>query len=183
MTLTKRINGWWVIASLIISNAAFLLMLNTTLAQTSTMAGGKKILDMMPGGYSIDYVNDLFEALGPAGRDYYLSYQLPFDFVYPFLFAFSGLVAISYFLKYLSLSKTKWIWLIAFPLLAGIADYAENFGIINLLKTYPDIRSFQVNLTAGFSIIKSSTSTLYWISFLVLLIVFLIRKTKGQSHK
>ena len=45
-------------------------------------SGGMKLLDMMPLGYDMDYINTLFETLGEKGRDIYLYNQIPVDMIY-----------------------------------------------------------------------------------------------------
>lgn len=43
--------------------------------------------DASPGCYSPEYAEILLKAIGPIGREVYLTRQLPMDFIYPGLFA------------------------------------------------------------------------------------------------
>ena len=129
-----------------------------------------KLLDMMPGGYDLNYVNELFGSLGKTGRETYLFNQLPVDMFYPLLFGLSYSLVFAYFLKKLSKLNVPYIYLCILPIVAGIADYLENIGIILILNKFPDLTLFSVMITSSFSVIKSISTSIYFIALIILLI-------------
>ncbi len=158
-----------------ITNAFYALMLLVTIPKTMAFSNGMKLLDMMPMGYSADYANSLFLALGEKGREVYLYNQIPVDLIYPFLFAISYCLIMAYFLQKLNKLNSGFFYLTLLPLLAGISDYFENFGIIYMLLNFPDISQESILTTSSFSILKSMSTTIYFIALIIILIVLGIR--------
>ncbi len=134
-----------------------------------------KLLDMMPLGYDLDYVNALFETLGQQGRHAYLYIQLPVDMVYPALFGISYCLVLAFFLKKLNKFNSRLFYLCLLPLFAGLADYLENIRIINLLTNYPNLTPGMVTTTSFFSLLKSSITTLYFLILIGILILLGIK--------
>lgn len=122
-----------------VTNIVYLLMITVTIPKIVQYPKGMKLLDMMPLGYTNDYVNLLFNTLGKEGRDPYLYYQLPIDMVYPLLFGISYSLVLAFFLKKIKSLKTPFLYFCLFPVVAGMAYYLENTGIITMLNSYPDI--------------------------------------------
>ena len=67
------------------------------------------------------------------------------------------------------------------PLIAGATDYLENIGIIILLKRYPNIIETTVYATKTFSVIKSIITSIFFITFIVVLIQFTFKKVKKAA--
>jgi hypothetical protein len=168
----RNLQGKKVLGLFVLTNLIYILMLTITISKVMGYADGMKLLDMMPTGYDLDYVNALFEALGPMGRDAYLYHQLPLDMVYPALFGISYCLVLAYFLKKLNKFDTRLFYLCLLPLVAGFVDYMENVGIINLLTIYPNLTCGIVTTTAFFSLFKSSTTTLYFLILIGTIILF-----------
>ena len=162
----------------ILTNLIYAFMLLVTIPKTVTYSGGMKLLDMMPQGYNSEYVNELFKKLGTEGRDVYLFNQIPVDMVYPFLFAITYSLLIAYFLKKLDKLSTSFFYLCLLPIIGGIADYLENIGIITMLNDYPDLSHEQISTTNFFSLIKSLSTTLFFITLIVVIILIGIRSLK-----
>lgn len=173
--IDKNLQGKKVLALFTLTNLIYFIMLGITIPLVSGYAEGLKLLDMMPMGYGFDYVNALFDTLGPKGRDTYLYRQLPVDLVYPALFGVSYCLVLAYFLKKLNSLNSKLFYLCLLPLFAGLADYLENIGIINLLTDYPNLTSHMVTITAFFSLLKSSITTLYFLILIGILILLGIK--------
>ena len=160
-------------------------MIAITIPKVMVFSGGMKLLDMMPMGYDIEYVKSLFETLGEKGRDVYLSRQIPVDMIYPFLFGISYSLLIAFFLKKIDKLNSVLFFLCWLPVIAGIADYLENFGTILMLNSYPNIASNSVILTNLFTLIKSMITTLYFIALITVMIaagVKYIKVTKIKGH-
>ena len=103
--------------------------------------------------------------------------------VYPALFAIGYSLMLAYFLKKINRFDTWLQYLCLLPVVAGIADYLENFGIINLLLTYPEMSAAVMSATNIFSLTKSSLTTLYFICLLIVLLVFAVQKLRRKVRK
>lgn len=159
----------------ILTNLVYAFMLIITIPKTMNFSNGMKLLDMMPTGYDLDYVNKLFETLGEKGREIYLFNQIPIDMIYPFLFGLSYCLVFAFLLKKLDKFDTPYFYLSLLPIVAGVADYLENFGIISMLNSFPDLSQIVVRITNSFTIIKSISTTIYFIGLIVFLIIMGIR--------
>ncbi|WP_242086339.1 hypothetical protein [Aestuariivivens sediminis] len=155
-----------------LTTLVYVFMLMVTIPKTMVFANGMKLLDMMPLGYDFNYVNDLFSSLGVQGRNTYLTIQIPVDMVYPFLFGLTYSLLLGFFLNKIHQLKSPLIYLCALPVIAGLADYLENFGVIVLLNTYPDLTAIEVHLTMIFSMLKSATSAVYFTVLIMVLLWF-----------
>ena len=179
--IERNVSGKKVLGLFMLTNLVYAFMLMVTIPKTMGFANGMNLLDMMPTGYDYTYVNELFSALGDNGRETYLTNQIPVDMIYPLLFGLTYSFLLAYFLKKINKLKTPFIYLCLLPIIAGIADYFENIGIITMLNSYPDITETIVNTTSTFSVIKSSSTSLFFIVIIIILILFLkslIKKNK-----
>ncbi len=183
--LTKFINGnnsgKKVLGLFILTNAIYVFMLTVTIPKTMGFSNGMKLLDMMPMGYDLNYVSELFNSLGEIGREIYLTNQIPVDMVYPLLFGLTYCLLLAYFLKKLNKLNTSFIYLCFIPIIAGIADYLENFGIIAMLKNYPELTEIAVKTTSSFSLIKSISTSVFFIVLIVMLIILGIKFMKRNK--
>ena len=173
--LTKFINvnisGKKVLGLFILTNAVYVFMLTVTIPKTMGFSNGMKLLDMMPTGYNLNYVNELFNSLGEIGRGTYLTNQIPVDMIYPLLFALTYCLLLAYFLKKLNKLNAPFTYLCLLPIIAGIADYLENFGIIAMLKSYPNLTEITVKTTNSFSVLKSISTSVFFIVLIIVLII------------
>ena len=178
---TKNLSGKKVLLLFIVTNIVYLMMLTITIPKTMAYSGEMKLLDMMPMGYNFEYVNHLFESLGEKGRSIYLYHQIPLDMLYPFLFGMSYSLIMAYFLIKIDKLRSYWFYLCLLPIMAGAADYLENFGVIFMLNNFPNLSESSVNLTSAFTIIKSLLTTLYFISLVVVLMMLGIKKLNKKK--
>lgn len=180
--LTKFINGnnsgKKILGFFILTNAVYVFMLTVTIPKTIGFSNGMKLLDMMPTGYDLNYVNGLFSSLGEIGRKTYLTTQIPVDMIYPLLFGLTYFLLLAYFLKKLNKLNTPFIYLCLLPIIAAMADYLENFGIIAMLKSYPDLTENTVKITNSFSVLKSMFTTVFFIVLIIVLIVLGLKTIK-----
>lgn len=114
---------------------------------------------------------DLLRSLGAEGRSYYLTKQLPLDFLYPGLFAVTYALVFIFFLRRINKQNTMWSYIAFLPVIAGAADYMENIGIIFMIKSFPDVSADFVRVSSGMSVLKASCTTFYFIALLILLSV------------
>jgi hypothetical protein len=173
--IEKNISGKKVLGLFILTNVVYTFMLTVTIPKTMQFSNGMKLLDMMPTGYDLDYVSELFRMLGENGRLTYLNNQIPVDMIYPLLFGLSYCLLLGYFLKKLNKLNSPYSFLSLLPIIAGIADYLENLGIITMLKSYPELKVTAVYTTNIFSVIKSITTSMFFIALIVILITLGIK--------
>jgi len=179
--IERNISGKKVLGLFIVTNVVYIFMLTVTIPRTMNHSNGLKLLDMMPTGYDLNYVSELFKSLGEVGRGTYLTNQIPVDMIYPLLFGLSYCLLLAYFLKKLKKLNAPYIYLCLLPIIAGIADYMENFGIITMLKSYPDLTPGMVSTTSLFSVIKSISTTVFFITLIIMLILLGIRTISGKK--
>jgi len=173
------LSGKKVLLLFVLTNLVYAVMIFITIPKVMVFSGDLKILDMMPTGYDLDYVNALFNALGEKGRETYLYQQIPVDMIYPFLFGISNSLILAFFLNKMGKLDSVFFYVTLLPLLAGIADYMENFGIVVMLISFPDVSVEVADLTNVFSITKSVTTTIFFI-VLIIILVSLGLKTLGK---
>ena len=147
----------------------YLLMIFGTLAHIETLSGLRPF-DMRPGGYSAELANSLINDLGPSGRRYYLTRQIPLDLVYPYLMALT-LVSLLKWLGSGGVSQNLVRIGIWFSIAAAIADYLENAGICFMILSWPAISANAVLAASVSSIVKSGLTTAA-VSVVVLGVVF-----------
>jgi hypothetical protein len=158
-------------------------MLFITIPKVMSFSGGMKLLDMMPTGYTADYVNKLLGTLGEQGRKIYLFNQLPLDMIYPFLFAVSSCLILAFFLNKLGKLESNYFFLCFIPFCSGLFDYAENIGIFTMLNRYPNNSILLSQATNVCSIIKSFSTSIYFIVLMIVLILFGIKTYTYRKMK
>jgi len=161
--IQQNIYGKKVLMFFTLTTIVYLTMVLATIPKVMAYGGQIQLLDMMPMGYDMAYVKNLFDALGHEGREAYLYNQIPLDMIYPALFAISYCLVLGFFMNKLDKLKTSLLFLCLLPFLAGAMDYGENIGIISMLKDYPKISTNTVTITSSFSLLKSTCTTLYFV--------------------
>lgn len=177
--VSKYLSGKKVLLLFVLTNMVYAVMILITIPKVMAFSGELKLLDMMPLGYDLDDINALFAALGEKGRSIYLYNQIPVDMIYPFLFGISYSLIFAYFLNKLGKLDSVFFYVSLLPLVAGIADYLENIGIVLMLTKFPDVSPGLAGITNVFSMVKSTTTTLFFI-LLILLILRLGIKTLAE---
>lgn len=176
--ISRNIDGKKVLFLFVLTNIIYLVMILITIPKVVAFSGGMKILDMLPAGYNVEYVNSLLNTLGENGRHAYLYRQIPVDMVYPFFFGVSNCLLMAYLLNKLGKLNGRIFFFCFIPLLGGLFDYCENTGIILILKSYPNNSVLLSEVTNVFSVLKSSFTTIYFIVLIVLLIAFGVQKLR-----
>ena len=179
--IEKKLEGKKVLVLFIITNLVYAYMLLVTIPKTMIYSNELKLLDMMPSGYDLKYINTLFDTLGETGRQSYLYKQIPVDMIYPFLFGISYCLLIAYFLKKINKLNASFFYLVFLPIIAGIADYLENIGIINMLRSYPEVSQTSAYVTNVFTLVKSVTTTFYFIALIIILVTFGLNQLKKRK--
>ncbi len=120
----------------------------STINKLVHITGGIGILDF-DRGYTRSRVIEVFGSYGEAGMSLYSRIQM-LDLINPAVYSLliSSLVC-------LSVRRSKAIWLVIVPLLAGLLDYLENLTLYLLVKSYPNVSEGLVSLSSTLSIIKN----------------------------
>jgi hypothetical protein len=180
--IIRNISVKGVLLLFVLTSVVYTLMLTITIPKVMSFSEGMKILDMIPTGYNVDYVNSLLNTLGVKGRDAYLFNQIPLDMIYPFLFGITYCLILAYILKKLDKLESYLFNVCFLPLFSGLFDYFENIGIITILNTYPNNSNKLTEITNVFSILKSSFTTISFIMLITLLILIGIRKLYAKTN-
>jgi cytochrome bd-type quinol oxidase subunit 2 len=178
--IDKNSNGKRVLLLFVFTNIVYALMLALTIPKVMQFTDGMKLLDMLPSGYDFGYVVTLFNALGEDGRHAYLCYQIPLDMIYPALFGISYCLLLAFFLKKLNRLNNSGFYLCLLPLIGAIADYLENIGIITMLNQYPNITPSTVQTTNLFSLVKSTSTSIYFVVLLIVLVILGMKQFKSK---
>lgn len=179
--INKYSSGGRVLLLFILTNLVYAIMLVITIPKTMTFSNGIKLLDMMPGGYNSEYINTLLETLGENGRKVYLYNQIPVDMIYPFLFAISYCLLMAYFLKKMNKLGSPFFYLCFLPVIAGIADYLENLGIISMLINFPSLSRNLMIATNVFSMTKSITTSIFFVALIMILLILGLKMIKERK--
>ena len=161
MNVLNRIANWKFIIPLSIVFLSFpLFFFEHYQSKIDAVAGsGLKILDVRL-SYSFDDVNGLFAAMGSEGRKIYSIISGKVDMVFPIVNSLLLILILLNLLKRVNLPSSKWLYLSLLPLLAGFFDFLENFTILNLLNSYPNITYDHVATASLITSLKWSSSML-----------------------
>lgn len=100
------------------------------------ITGGVNIPDM-EFTYSVGSLYSLLEALGEAGRNFYLTSIIPLDFIFPACYGLFLAILLSYIIRKTDLYETGWRYVVILPVIGALMDYAENFLFLTILLHYP----------------------------------------------
>ena len=179
-SLKKVASGKTVLILFVATMAIYLLMLFYTIPMVESFAPNTALFDLSPSGYSYQQAISLLEELGNEGRRFYISRQLPLDFIYPGLFAVSyTLLLIWLFSK--SFETTSRIYYLTFiPALGGLFDYLENIFIIRMITSFPDLSTGLVQVASTFTLLKSIFTTVFFLLLFAGFVAFVFTKTKTK---
>jgi len=118
-----------------------------TLATQSALPGIKLFrcpVGLCPGYYVPTQLYVTFTRIGQSGRDFLAETLLPLDMVLPALLLVAFAVTYVWFTRpgetfAVPLSPPARRALLIVPLLYCVADYAENFALVEALRAYPNI--------------------------------------------
>jgi hypothetical protein len=132
--------------------------------------GGIRCFDMNP-GYDYETAKAFLELTGERGKELYLGYQLPLDFVYPVFYTVL-------FISLLVLLIGKKSALIALPCTLAVFDYAENI-LTEIMLRSESLSLTTVKIASAVTLIKTVLMYLVFLILFILIIkwvVLLIRK-------
>lgn len=133
--------------------------------------------DLRPTGYSQVDAAMLLEALGEAGRQYYLTRQIPLDTLYPALLALTLISTLRWRSVRFGPSLMTRIG-VQSAILAATFDYLENLGIGLMLLVGADPTLVQAASTA--TMLKSALTTAAMLAVVATLASVLLRRMSRQ---
>ena len=133
--------------------------------------------DLRPTGYSQVDAAMLLEALGVAGRQYYLTRQIPLDTLYPALLALTLISTLRWRSVRFGPSLMTRIG-VPLAILAATFDYLENLGIGLMLLVGAEPTLVQAASTA--TMLKSALTTAAMLAVLATLASVLLRRMSSQ---
>jgi len=160
--IKKYASGKNVILLFSLNMLVYLTILFYSIPKVVAAAPEMKLFDVSPSGYTREDAISLLTAIGPEGRDLYLSLQLPLDFIYPGLFIISYPMLLAWLLKKTYGSESKVYYALFLPIIAGLFDYAENVLIVMILNAYPDPGSGLVTAASFATLVKSILSSIFF---------------------
>ncbi len=167
--LHKFSTGWLTLCALVIFLLFMALVLPDQSAKAEKIAGEAGSPDT-----SLFYTaNDLYrmaEAYGPDGRAAYIRARFTFDAVFPLVYTFFLVTAISWLCRRAFPADSRWRQANPVPLLGMLFDYLENFSAALVIGRYPSPTPVVDFLAPVFTLVK-------WIfvggSFVLLVVVAL----------
>ena len=105
-------------------------------AELKSITGGIGILDM-EFLYSPQQAYAHLAAMGVAGRAFELTHIIPLDLILPAVYTLAYALTITWLLRQWLPRESRWHRLNVVPVIGGICDYCENFGIIIMLAAWP----------------------------------------------
>lgn len=156
--------AFWI--SFAASTLVYLVMVGWSLPRISAAAGGLAPFDMRPMGYGLADARAFLSALSEEGRDFYLSVQHRLDLAYPPLLALT--LCLGLWIMAPLRGSMLLLVLIAMPLLAMIADLAENRLVAQMLGTPPQELSEDLVAMASTATVLKSVLTIIAMTLLLL---------------
>ena len=173
-------SGWLVVLLLASSGVLWAVLFFVTLPRLELLASGAPPFDIRPFGYGVEEAKAYLDALGDAGRAYYLNPELVLDGFFPPLYAASRVLALWWLtmpgrLRDGAIAPGWRRVLVALPVLELILDWGENTGIATMLWSWPDLSAAVVGATSAATRLKLLTAACTEISLLVLAAIALLR--------
>jgi hypothetical protein len=142
--LDRHIRAWHMVLAVGAAVTWFVIM---TMATRAALPGVKLFrcpIGLCPGYYVPNELHATLTRIGKDGRDFFVETLLPLDMVLPTLLMIAFMVTYIWFSRpgeafVVPLSHGFRHALLCVPLLYCVADYAENFALVEALRTYPNI--------------------------------------------
>ena len=159
----------------------FQILINISVTNLLNLTDGNSILDLKF-GYTYNEALKILNELGANGREYYFTKIVPIDFPFPFSYMLIYFIWIALMLKYLKITNFC-KYSLFLPISAMLFDWIENFGIITMLKKYPDLPEWAVCQSSIAGILKTVFTIISMTVMVLLFIIFTIKIIKNKMKK
>jgi hypothetical protein len=120
-------------------------------------------------------------AMGEAGRAFALTHIVPLDLVLPAVYTLAYALVITWLLRQWLPRESRWYRLNVVPVIGGICDYCENFGIIVMLAAWPQELYGVATFTMAAGFFKFAAAGLAFIIISGALIGWVATGIRGRS--
>lgn len=144
-----------------------------------TATGSDELLDTQL-NVSVETIYAYLNKVGNNGRSVLKSIYLFHDFLFPIIYGFFYIMAIAYFINQLSVNK-KWMLLTLIPLIMILADFVENFIIVQLINTFPIQNHGLASILGSITLIKWLLGIIAGLVLVTSILLVIIKKIKSRS--
>jgi len=104
--------------------------------------------------YSKDVLYQIAEDYGQEGRYYYIDSRITFDIVWPLVYTFFLINAISWIMDKTVIEESRLRMLNLVPLIAILLDYLENISNMVVMFRYPQLTDILATMAGIFTTLK-----------------------------
>ncbi|MFA4859569.1 hypothetical protein [Methanoregula sp.] len=152
------------------------------IAELNAITGGVGVLDMEV-LYTPDQAYAFLAIMGEAGRAFYVTHIALLDMFVPFFYALFLSTVISWLLHTWLPAESRWHRLNLVPVIGGLCDYLENFGIIAMLLAWPAYLPDIAGFTMAATLLKFAFSALAGIILIGAVAGRAISSIKGRKTR
>ena len=145
--------GWVALLALVVFVLFTVLVLPGQSASADAASGGAGSPDTSF-FYTAEDLYRFAEAYGPAGRQAYIRARYTFDVVWPLVYSFFLVTAISWLTSRAFPIGSRWQRANLVPLLAVLFDFLENLAASVVMQRYPDPTPALAGLAPGMTVLK-----------------------------
>ena len=180
--LLARMANWKFILPSLLAFLYCLYLFQIYGERLNTLAGEPApIIDVRP-NYNAEEIKAFFTSIKTEGRAIHQYITGVVDMIFPFAYGFLFILLSAFFLKRITSSDSKWMYLSLVPLLLMIVDYVENFNTLELLRAYPDLSAEMVDSASQITGIKATLTSVSMGLPLVLGVIWLIQWIRKRNN-
>lgn len=139
--------------------------------------------DKTPRGFTSDELYYFLDKIGETGRQEYLRFHLTIDLMFPFLYGLFLALTIRILSTHVTRRKlTGWLLPIV-PVLALVADLAENHHLHILTQQFPDFSPLLVMRASFFNILKWNLVYISVLLIIALVAMYFVNKKRRLPQK
>lgn len=182
--LIEKSSGWLSLLAVLV----FVLFTALVLpGQASTAESNRLDANGQPVGspdtslyYSADHLYRIADTYGPAGRQAYIRARFTFDVIWPLVYTFFLLTAVSYLGSRALPLGSSWRLANLLPLAGVLFDFLENISTSLVMARYPLTTPVIAELAGVFTLLKW---LLIGLSFLVLVVWLVLAMWRKFSNR
>jgi hypothetical protein len=166
----------FIVAALIFTG--FIIFVLPAVSATTKEITGSSLSPDTSFFYSVDTIYQIAEEYGEAGREYYINSRFTFDVVWPVVYGFFLVSALSLIFKKPIAGKSFHMFSLL-PLFAMIFDFLENITLAYVMFIYP-LTSFVAYVAPYFTLMKW---LLIYLAFVLVIIGVSVRSFQVVKRK
>lgn len=131
--------------------------------------------------YSVDDLYRMAEAYGEEGRQSYVRARFTFDLVWPLVYTFFLITALSWVTRKAFAEGSHWLLANLVPLLAVLFDFLENLSTSVVMLRYPAQTSVLDGMATVFTMVKWIFVTLSFVLLLASLMAVVLVRLRSRK--